>query len=1777
MTGYSYIIDTIVKQILSNKPDNQGETMIRVDGFENIEIYEAIARKITEQLEKENLTVNIKLAKKKFRHFEETQNCTSCIQSMKEKNWVAEAESITHYRNLHDSNILILFGTETEEDQGGFLNFYTITPDTLVRDLNKKYSKVFGKCLEYFCEEDKEVVDKLYKDLFDYVPCDICKLSEFADKCELFITINDFIETFYKTLPLWGFPYREIARPKVSEIKKVNNVLANEFKFISRQDYKTASDYKKYEKKIDIYKEENNEYSNDEYWNNRDIDNYDKFANILKAYILGEDIENNKKALLKVDFNIIKDVLGLKIKSEKTSKKDSNKPTSVKGEPLQAFTSALLDTMKSLSQDSQIAEITFKVSQAEIVTKYSEYGIAESEEKSPLQDAWELICKYTNGIIEFLNDRMWTMGNDEVVELSLEPKNIFSPKSEDSSYFINESIVKYAGANKSISKVDFTVICKDKNGSIINEEEFSWNFPSNSDWLYSFYEICEQNINNNYIPVANSDNLYSLVLSKSENEFFDIYDETAINFINILEFVKDEFRADNEFQDRILAQFNNLGEKFKDFIQAINEEGFYNCIKKDGDSKLLKLTEVYNGLGDLLIKQTLPSDKLFILNVFIHAFNILENIEIAKGEKDANCCIVPPWHPAALEKISDQKKFFLNGCKEWWDTNKDNPDKKCSVANMIDDLQQMSMIQNSLDIFPCDQIFFGATNSYGYFSIYAKDKFQHRSRLKDLINKDAIYDDAFNLKDNIIMNDDAKMINDVLNDYLKAFPNSYKNLNLVFINPSDLQPIVAAIYEYIEDIKENKLIKNPHINICIRILVKPENNGGRNYLAYWMDESFAQDPNVNIKTYLNTWQEKNILERIINGNNDIAFVMDLLKVKNYYFEKQSNEKNLNISSESLNESNFNECRFPIVYKPSPISKNSILRRTIELSQPQFPSSFMHTQVVRLRRDPSDVPEYSYIATREVHIDDEFNDIISMLHEKAYWIACIDRSIDGALLKNSKNGKNYSIIGFSTGKGAYGQYNVTITTRESILKTIKQKLKTRLYSLFHWDEKICKDVAQLCINEAAGLDGISLFSAINPNDYNINEFMAYLLTSLREKSKEEQPALKIIIHIDSYKHWFKKEKDNDTQSRPDFLVLEVNNNSDEKLKLKATIVECKIAHYSEGHKEKAIFQARHGIERLKSIFDPASKSIKRRYWYAQLYRALTFAQASISDNSDDFIILSKKLRSILDGEYDIEWSGNVLGFWIDKDNNDEILHDTDYPDIKLYDIPQQCIRKLLLTFVDENNQIIESNLQYQEVSSSVFNYEQEEDNVINNQIEFEEELETENNENLIDSSSTNDNSIDIIESSNYDTQTNDVEPITTEIKETKDNEKEAAFDSNIVSIAEEKEDIIEISNDKNVSAENSISKLEEMRVLIGAKNNSAEKVYWEFGHPSLANRHMLITGTSGQGKTYSIQTMLYELSKVNISSIIFDYTEGFRKDQLEKEFLDKMDNKISQHIVKFDGVPINPFKQHEIDICGEKRVEPAADVAARFANILLHVYKFGDQQFAAIFEATRIGIEKYGRDMNMLHFEEELENQIQTNKSAQTVLSKMKPLFGSINFSQKDDFNWDDILYSDDAVTKIFQLTSIDREMQVIITELMLWDAWYYTKKVGSKEKPFVVVLDEAQNLSHKDKSPSATILTEGRKFGWSAWFATQSLKVLDDDEVVRLLQSAMKLYFKPTDDEIPKISKQLNPTDAKIWLQPLKMLKKGQCIIVGEQKKENGLLGYTKPTIVNITSFENRG
>ncbi|MCM3741907.1 DNA phosphorothioation-dependent restriction protein DptH [Oceanobacillus luteolus] len=382
---------------------------------------------------------------------------------------------------------------------------------------------------------------------------------------------------------------------------------------------------------------------------------------------------------------------------------------------------------------------------------------------------------------------------------------------------------------------------------------------------------------------------------------------------------------------------------------------------------------------------------------------------------------------------------------------------------------------------------------------------------------------------------------------------------------------------------------------------------------------------------------------------------------------------------------------------------------------------------------------------------------------------------------------------------------------------------------------------------------------------------------------------------------------------------------------------------------------------------------------------------------------------------------------------------------------------------------------------------------------------------------------------------------------------------------------------STSTEEENKYLEETRLLLGTAENSKHNIYWEYGHKGLANRHLLISGKSGQGKTYFMQCLLLEASKQGIPNVVIDYTEGFLPNQLEPAFLGYLGGKISQKIVYNEKFPINPFMRNTRDIGGIELLETETDVAERIRSVFSAVYdRLGIQQLNAIYDATYRGLERYGDQMSLIKLRELLEED--NSSYAKTALSQIRPLIDRNPFDINNTIDWIDIIDSDGEVF-IIQLTGFNREVQLVITEFILWDLWNYSIRNGDKDIPIPVIMDEAQNLDHRENSPSARILTEGRKFGWSAWYATQFLKAqLDADELARLQNSSQKIYFAPPEEEIGNIASSLSKDtqERKEWERKLASLKKGQCIVHGPVLQPNGELSTPTINIVNITSLEER-
>src|SRR5699024_1845516 len=147
----------------------------------------------------------------------------------------------------------------------------------------------------------------------------------------------------------------------------------------------------------------------------------------------------------------------------------------------------------------------------------------------------------------------------------------------------------------------------------------------------------------------------------------------------------------------------------------------------------------------------------------------------------------------------------------------------------------------------------------------------------------------------------------------------------------------------------------------------------------------------------------------------------------------------------------------------------------------------------------------------------------------------------------------------------------------------------------------------------------------------------------------------------------------------------------------------------------------------------------------------------------------------------------------------------------------------------------------------------------------------------------------------------------------------------------------------------------------------------------------------------------------------------------------------------------------------------------------------------------------------------------------------------------------DLYFSGTGQISIFQLKGYPNDIQQAITEFLLWDLYNYSTRSGNKNIALPVLLDEMQNLNHKNNSPTGKIMREGRKFGWSTWLATQSLSSLQSGghDLSHLYNAGTQIHFAAPEVQIKIISNLLSndKEERNKWESKLSSLQKGECIV----------------------------
>ena len=397
---------------------------------------------------------------------------------------------------------------------------------------------------------------------------------------------------------------------------------------------------------------------------------------------------------------------------------------------------------------------------------------------------------------------------------------------------------------------------------------------------------------------------------------------------------------------------------------------------------------------------------------------------------------------------------------------------------------------------------------------------------------------------------------------------------------------------------------------------------------------------------------------------------------------------------------------------------------------------------------------------------------------------------------------------------------------------------------------------------------------------VREFMAYALT---RKMLREQGALLCdnMVSLDAYRHWFDLAE---SERRPDLLWLTARLDEGNRVCIKAHLIECKVAQRSDQHLLKARVQITNGLRVLMAAFEPrnpASREDSRpdqRYWWLQLHRLV--ASKTEVEASRQADVLSA-LERLAEGDYSIEWDASVFAFWSDDPGTQPVkagawrVAEVGGLLAGVYEFGSEFVRRLAVAEPSVARTWAEWEVAARKQDVNVCDAlndvevppDQDDDEDAPPWIEQEEGE-------VDETGATGDESTEPEQAPEVEADE--------QVESEEHGQPELAPAAALVGTADVgpgggQATAVPVPPVIDADAVqvpiSSVTGIPD-RVLLGKTISGGRPVFWEFGHRELANRHMLVFGTSGMGKTYALQCLLSELGRMKQNSLIIDYTDGF---------------------------------------------------------------------------------------------------------------------------------------------------------------------------------------------------------------------------------------------------------------------------------------------------------------
>lgn len=1647
--------------------------------------------------------------------------------------WVDMQDQLVAFRN--DSHC-VFFGFDHASEKGSLKDFHLVNEDLLwTRVLTGGFNKWVDQCADHLDDSDeagKQYLLAFLESVDRFNPRNLSRISRFL--CSVLAetpdSLRDMVRACYSRLPEWSaMPLVDVSVGR--NLPRLSRLVDSAHRFSTHAMFTSRAEREKAVGKIDKAQVGPQPYPQFELpapvqSDAADYSNAADYLGDVRLFIR----DNDAAALGRLKRWDATALLSLLAKPERNDKKTTAKSITLKGYSDVVFLQAIQIALGELVACGVNGDSVVTIDEVKIyLRRYTSDG------KEPAHEIFTLLQGIVGEVIpETLNLGERGHGVKVVLE-GLEDISIPTPA-------------------KGASRVEFSVIVVANPESLT--KDFVWPLPATHPERLRL-ALAEQTLNR--LSNLTSPRLPVFEIGGFDELFFAIDEDDAnrLLLLGINDFkvknVFDGLSVEHVSQD-LVNKCTQLTAHYKEHLELILSTGFYRA-----NARVHRLINVYgNIVSDVIGHHILGAEQ--VLPRLYRSFLTVRGANNGFSSPYLDAALVLPTSPFVLELSAARAVFLRDGFREvlaeLFENGRQSAQQKWQRLVGLAELRRpiVALVADANGVLTTWSRSFGLTHLIG-----SADE-QHLSVASQSLMREESFVEG-DLGQKLKSTASSRIYERLIRDYQKLHLHANDQLSILFTHVQEIDVLLSGVDRWLTDhLTDNSIQEAPFV-LCVKVITTGvAATTALNMLVAWKNvwsESEFHDQRrcviqIGHRHATSTPELNRMLEMEGNLSFDLAFLSHFMEGKHAGDQLEPAPPFGAVQSSALRQ-------FPIAEYPRPaIATLAQQQRKTLISNRRFAMASKHTEISARLKFHQIAPDREHVVMTQIDFE-PWKKTVALLHQKALWVSCVDRYVDSHLLGSDGDRR---IVGFSCGLGDYGELNQTVSTELNDLASLTRAIAGRLRGYL---KDISTEQAELAarnvVRSASEIPGLSLVRAAGHDDY-IRDVLGYSLIN-RLFGRASNTVLQVLIPLDSFRHWF---ADRDDPNIPDLLFMSANL-VDGLLDISATVVECKFASESQSHLLKAYAQASAGLRQLTRIFAPYGAPIEttvfeRKYWWAQLHRALS-SRAIVAMPHDKYRELCAGLERLGEGMFSISWRAVASTFWTDRQDVDPSPAYMGPVDIECRDPLPKGFGVYQLQFGADV--VIRSLTQ-----ESTAPFEMPGEPLVLSALAVPR-LNPDRVEPQIKGSGTPAPDAPRVQ---------DTSALRIPSKPSMPVAAPAAAPAapvpahvQLVPIAPLAAHVPDEPLVVTVPAGRQQAVAMVDRILLGA-DSRAQSVYWEYGDPELENRHLLIFGGSGSGKTYAIQCLLLELAKQGQHAAIIDYTDGFLPSHLDPVFVECTSP--TTHVLVRHPFPINPFQRLARDEPGiGMLLDQPHNVASRVSDVFCSVYDVGDVQRAALAKHIELGLSN-GGDFGL----EELLASLSDDKDAPPTLAlKIAELVKQKPFANSGESGWNQ-LFEGPQLIHILQLTNLSKDIQRLIAEFALWDFFAYATRHGGKNKPLPIVLDEVQNLDHRTDRALDKLLREGRKFGVGMVLATQTISNFNKEQRSRLFQSGHKLFFKPAETERREFAQIL--ADVAVgrsrdeWVAELSKLGKGECWSIGPRRIAAGGQIRRDPVKLKISSLESR-